>query len=192
MNIGLDVDDTLAAFQVKWLAYHNNLYGTHFSLSDINDYDYSKTMKIPWEVAVERVLEFYKTKDFKEIMPVDGAVETVSQWNDHSLFIITSRPDSTKRLTHAWVKRHFPNRISKFIFTNQFRVNENTPCLTKADVAKELKLDFMIEDTLKHAVDISSVNVHVILLNKPWNQTSEKFEKITRVNSWDEVRDIIN
>ena len=192
MNIGLDVDDTLAAFQVKWLEYHNKLYGTHFTLSDIYDYDYSKTMKIPWEVAVERVLEFYKTKDFREIVPVDGAVETVSQWNEHSLFIITSRPDSLKRLTRSWVKKHFPNKISKFIFTNQFRVNDDTPCLTKADVAKKLKLDFMIEDTLKHAVDIANVNIPVILLNKPWNQTDEKFEKISRVNSWHEVRSVLD
>jgi uncharacterized HAD superfamily protein len=50
-----------------------------------------------------------------------------------------------------------------------------------------LDIKIFIEDSLKNAFEISSHNIPVILLDKPWNQEENLPENIHRVKDWDEI-----
>lgn len=191
MIIGIDIDDTIAQFQLGFLKYHNEHYGTEMTPEDVYTYGYDKVFGEPMEEMVRRVLEYYADPSFDDITPVPGSQEVLSEWvKEHQLIIITARPDVLVKQTNNWIEKYFPFEFKEVIFTGQFGSNHKGKKLKKSDLCLELGIDVMIEDSPMHAENIANIGIPSVLLDHPWNQNYDN-SLVTRVNKWEEINKII-
>jgi uncharacterized protein len=189
MNIGIDLDNVLADFQTTWLAYHNKHYGTSIRESDITVYNYGPIIGITTEEVVKRVYEFYDSPEFDDIIPEKGAQEAIPALSEnHTLYIITSRPDRTIPRTRDWVERYFPDHIEKILHTNQFSTNPDG-MVTKSSICLEYDITLMVEDAPTYAEEIATAGITTLLLDQTWNRDLEEQEhdNIIRVKNWDRI-----
>jgi uncharacterized HAD superfamily protein len=189
-NIGIDFDDVLHDFNESLYSYHNKKYGTSIKRNDVVSYDIEKIWGGTKDEAIEKVYEFYRTREHDETMPLDGSVEVIrSLAHKFSLHIITSRVEEIKDLTIRWLDRHFPDMFSSVVFVNHYGKSMKSK-RTKAEVCSELYVDLMIEDSLEHALAISACGIPVILIDCPWNQ-GETPDNVYRVRSWKEIGSLL-
>lgn len=184
MDIGIDLDEVLAEFVTAFLAYHNTAYGTAFHRNQMSCYNgWSRTSR----EETERIHDFFKTPYFEEIVPVNGSQQgTKVLSREHQLVVITARPTEMYQKTQQWVKRYFPSQISAVNLTNQF-ARKSGSAVSKSSLCRDSGISIMIEDSLDQARDCAAIGVQTLLLDCPWNQTSELAPGIQRVYSWDEI-----
>ena len=119
MNIGVDLDEVLAELMDQLIVFYNNKAGACFRKTDFEAYDLSETWGISQEAAITVVEDFYKSREFTEIRPVEGAQDACAKLKrgGHNLFIITARPASREAATMEWVEKFFPGLFRQVIFT---------------------------------------------------------------------------
>jgi uncharacterized HAD superfamily protein len=59
------------------------------------------------------------------------------------------------------------------------------------DYARELELDFFVEDRLSVAEELVDVVPEVILITRPWNELKNSEKPILRCSNWFEIYDEI-
>jgi len=57
----------------------------------------------------------------------------------------------------------------------------------KSEICKELRIDFLVEDSLEYARECAKNGTKVFLFNAPWNQTDNLPDNIIRINSWNKI-----
>lgn len=192
MNIGIDIDDVLAEFASEILPFYNKKYGTSLSIDDIYTYDLSKIFHIDRQRVVERVYEFYKSKEFEHILPSKGAQDVLKVLKkQHTLFVITSRPDFITKITGNWINHYFPHTIEKILHSNQFSI-ESEKMIKKSQLCKQHNISVLIEDAPEYAKDAAENGISVILLDKPWNRTVKNSPFIRRALQWNSIPKMIS
>ena len=146
-----------------------------------------------WEVwggtqddARKRVLDFYETDMHWNALPIEDAqsgVETLK--GNHSLVIITARPEEHRSRVGFWLEKHFPNSFDHVFFTNIFH-GQNKKIL-KSEACKSLNVDVFIDDHIENTLDVAQNGTHTFLFNTPWNQGAPDYPKVTRVHGWKDI-----
>ncbi|OGZ15281.1 MAG: hypothetical protein A3J08_00665 [Candidatus Lloydbacteria bacterium RIFCSPLOWO2_02_FULL_51_11] len=186
--IGLDFDDVLFDFNAGLCGFHNKRYGTSLVKEKITSYLLGDIWGCDLEESVRRINEFYRAPEHAATQPVAGAVEVVGElWRDNRLVVITSRPESVRRETLAWLERWFPFLVGNVHFATHFFHKEGSE--TKGEICRTLGVDIFVDDAPFHMEDISSVVSQVFLFDAPWNQGyTPTSPTIRRVRSWSEIR----
>lgn len=193
MKIGIDIDDTLAAFNYQFLNFINRRDGTNFQFKDITDYNYNKAFGTTGDRMYTSVFDFYKSPEFLEIIPVEGSQEAIKILKkDHELFVITSRNEDLSEITDNWLKNFYGDSFKHIVHANTYTQNKAHKTVTKGEIGSLLKLDLMVEDALHHVFDLAEHDINSILLDKPWNQVSELLPRIKRVPNWPSAVEYIN
>ncbi|MBN2880651.1 hypothetical protein JXM83_01240 [Candidatus Woesearchaeota archaeon] len=188
MKIGIDLDEVLADFLSTLIEYHNINYGTSLIREQFKSYRFWETWGGTREDAIQKVYDFYQTPYFKNIKPVldsQKAVDILKLNND--LVVVTSRQNDIAEATREWIAQHFPNTFSEVYFANHY--SQNGSSTTKKQICDSLGVDVLIEDSLEYSLECLNINRKIMLLNCPWNISSELPKEIYRVNSW---KNIIN
>lgn len=105
--IGIDFDDVIIDWNTALIEHYNSLHGTSHERKNILSYDLEKFWGGSAEEAISTVLNFYSSDQHINITPIPGALEAIKQLAAHELVIITSRPDSARPATEAWLKKIF-------------------------------------------------------------------------------------
>jgi uncharacterized HAD superfamily protein len=194
MTVAFDIDDVLAEFQFGWVEFNNTKYGMNMKFSDINDFSYAKVMNISEEEVFKRIFEFYETEIITRLVPVEGAVETVDALSKgNTLYVITSRPQEIAAMTRNWLNRYYSDKFREILFTGQISRDGFDHKITKADICKRHKIDWLVEDAPIHAVHVAEAGINVALLEKPWNKdVTINSNKIHRIKSMRELRSLEN
>jgi len=191
MKIGIDLDEVLAGFFESFIKYHNKNYGTALRREMLRDYDISKILGIDYDALEPRLEDFYKSEEFKNIRPIEGAIESIPEIREgNELFIVTGRPSRFEKDTLGWINKHFPETFKEVHFSDYDSVYPNE--MDKGKNCKKLGLKFFIEDNLVYAAQCSKNGTRVLLFDAPWNKCSDELEsqhRFIRVFSW---RDISN
>lgn len=183
MRIGIDLDDVLADFTPGLIAYHNEVYGTDFNLSDCRQYTHDKLWGVDIEEAVRRVVAF-SHEYLLGLHPTPGAKQAVDYLNkDHTLHIITARNEIFSDLTSQWIDIHFQGKFEGIHFVSHYTDKHRE----KGDVCKELRIDMMIDDSFDNALSCAPVCESVFLFDKPWNAEYVLADNMKRVFTWDNV-----
>jgi uncharacterized protein len=193
MIIGFDLDDVLLNFQDTMRVYHNETYDTNHTLEeDCKVWNLWERWSCTPEESKQRVFDFYNHQSHYDAKPIVGSVDGISALkNDHTLHIITARPEQIKEKTFEWLDTYFPNVFEKVIFTNLF-YGEGVK-RKKSDVCKELGVEVFIEDAFHNAHDVANAGIPVLLLDQPWNQNHTDLPPlVTRVHSWPEIVEKLN
>ncbi|MCD6398532.1 MAG: hypothetical protein J7L08_01290 [Candidatus Aenigmarchaeota archaeon] len=186
MLIGVDLDEVISDTLPALIKFHNERYGTNLKKEDFYSYRFEYIWGGTREEAIRKVLEFYKSKYYNTIKPVEGALEGIKKLREkNELVVITYRPTEFKEITEEWLKRYFHGCFSKIYFTNFYSVNGTIK--KKYETCLEIGVDLMIDDLLKCSLDCASRNISVLLFNQPWNQCKELPALVKRVYSWKEI-----
>ncbi len=187
-NIGIDLDDVLANFNNGWLSYYNNKYQTNYKFSQINNYDLEKVFKTKKDVMIRRIKNFYRTKIFEELKPINGTKSVINKINKIStISVITSRPLWLEEKTKNWLNKHFGKKFDNIILSNQFGNKSMKNLITKAQICKDQNINIMIEDAPTYSISIAKTGTKVLLFDRPWNRDIPNGKNITRVKSWKEI-----
>ncbi|MFO0743441.1 MAG: hypothetical protein U0469_00060 [Candidatus Paceibacterota bacterium] len=188
LKIGVDIDEILAPFNNNFIDFLNKKINTNYKVENFSSYNIEEETGHTKEEIHELLDEFSISLNAKEMMPIFGAVESIFdlQKNDCELYAITARPVYIETETREWIEKHFSNHFKEIYHLGRSHKSEIKE-INKGDISKELDIKIFIEDSLKNAFEISSHNIPVILLDKPWNQEENLPENIHRVKDWDEI-----
>lgn len=187
MKIGVDLDSVVADIMSPLIDFHNKNYRTNLKLSDHTTFSVEKIWKCTEEEGLNRLFKFYQSDFMDKIKPMPGSIDSIKYLsNIHEFHIITSRSNMLDKITNHWVKKYLPNIFKTINLTNQSG-GKGKKNIKKSEVAKKLGISLFIEDHLEYTYDCASLDIKVLLMDMPWNQTKKLPENIVRVYSWKEI-----
>ena len=181
MIISLDLDGVLARFVSEFAQWINSKSKLDINSKTLRSFE--EALKTDRKGADEKIFEFYQKKGVKTIKPVNGSIEAVKELikQGNRLIVLTSRSKLVEEETREWLGKYFPD-IKEFILTDY----ENNG--RKHNYCVKMKVDYHIDDYLKHAKSIADKNIKVILLNQPWNLHEDaNHPNIERAKDWNEI-----
>ncbi|MFA5176364.1 MAG: hypothetical protein WC413_03860 [Candidatus Nanoarchaeia archaeon] len=186
MKIAVDLDEVLGEFLFPVLTYYNKLNHKDLKIDQFHCYDFWEVWGGTKQEAIQIVDDFFKKGYSEDIKPIPGAQQAINILkNKHNLIIVTSRWDNLRAHTEKWINKYYPNSFSEIYFSNDFSANNGN--VKKSEICKKLGVNIIIEDNLHYALDCSKEGIISILLDKPWNKQSENYERVFRVNTWDDI-----
>jgi uncharacterized HAD superfamily protein len=190
LKIGIDIDNVLADTAATYLEQFNIKFGTSLAYEALISQD---LMKLEHGIETSQVQEFIdkviNTAEFQlEVLPYQEAIDVVTKWSKqgHSIHYITARPIAVRHSTQQWLSRHglmVEGATLDLIDPDKYTSDPEY----KADIAKKIGIDYMIEDTKKITL---AMPVPVFLIDRPWNQ-GELPEHVQRVKDWKEIEGLI-
>jgi uncharacterized HAD superfamily protein len=189
-KIGVDLDSVLAEIMRPLMGFAKENYGIRTTLNDHISYGLDEVWKTTPTRVREIVYEFYKSKEFEEMLPVNGAVEGIDDLaGRYELIVITARPFWVEDKSMAWIDKHFGGKFSKIIHSNQFSADSKKKA--KSEICQEEGIWQMIDDGWEYATDCAQKGIKTILLTMPWNKDKPLHKNITRVENWQEIRKLL-
>ena len=189
--VACDFDDVLFDFNRGFCAFHNERYGTTVAYEDIYTFDMQQVWQLSPEDILTRVHQFYHSPGSHWTPPIPGSVEALHQLRKtYSLEIVTSRSQGLQQVTQEYVDRFVPDTFKRIHVTNGFGGTEGASVRTKSEVCVEIGAVLLIEDAPKHAEEVASKGIPVLMPDRPWNRDRTP-EGVTRFHSWDEAVSLI-
>ncbi|NQZ84419.1 MAG: hypothetical protein HRU03_01755 [Nanoarchaeales archaeon] len=174
MKIGFDYDDVLFEHVPAIIKFHNHTYNTKLTIDDFISYDFWKVWGGTREQAINKMFEHYNSKFFEQAQVVENSQRIITQLSKHhNLEIITARQNEIKEQTYNSIHKFFPNKFDEIHMVNSYSKDNSKP-LSKRDVCDKIGIDLLVEDSLTHALACVTPNRDIVLIDKPWNQTSDK------------------
>jgi uncharacterized HAD superfamily protein len=186
MIIGVDLDDVLLDFFGTFCGYVNKTRGTSYTRENQTDFAVEKSWGWSKEDAYQAVLDFYHSEDHRSAIPVSGAVDAIAQLSkEHTIHVITSKPEFMKEETERWIQKYFPGMISSIQFMNHYHGDGKKR--SKAETCRELGIQVFVDDSAEQARNVSSVGIPVLMPDAPWNRQEKVGPLVTRAYSWVEI-----
>jgi uncharacterized HAD superfamily protein len=173
--IMVDFDDVVAAFNQAYVAHHNQYYQTpYLTYDDIRTFDMTTLYGVDQKTIISRVRRFCH-EYHGEIMPWSGAAEGLNElYRKYDLHILTSRCESLRDITEAWLVDHgLRDVFSELHFTNGFGSLYPDRMRRKLEVCLEMQAVAMIEDAPTNAQQVADGGVPVLMPDRPWNRGFE-------------------
>ena len=184
IKFGTDLDDCSLATAARILKVlgrpGEKIYNS------ISRYSIEECLNIPLPI-VEKAIDI--VLNMEDIEYMHGVREYLPKI--HSLVdefsIITLRYEHMRPNIERIIKDIFGNTAPKPIELWLAEKNKNG-IPNKADIVRELDLDFYVEDRYSTALDIvKNTDCKVFLFDKPWNRYRRYYHGMTRVYSWREI-----
>ena len=171
MNIGIDIDGTIAEFAGTYLDIVNEKYNTSIEKNELREHDLYKLLGLPPDVAgIELGLTL--SKDLPLIEDAKDVINRLHEYN--RIIIITARSKDFEGFTKKWLENK-GIKYHKLYFAEEGKKGEIEP------------LDILIEDNIKEVIhNIGKVN-HMLLFDQPWNKSINVGNHFTRVHTWKEI-----
>ena len=184
LTIAVDVDDVLLPNFQALVGWHNRTYGTSLVLADNGSEDLTRWGADSPEEAIRRVQVFFDSDEFKAIRPFEDARRALAQLNErYDLMVLTARDTIIEATTREWISEHFADLFREVHFTAKYSLEGKRR--QKADVLRETKASYLIDDALENIIPATDVGIRGLLYGDyPWNQTNSLSGGVTRVKDW--------
>lgn len=194
--VGIDIDDTLAVSAPMVIAHSNSTWHTSLSVDDYHE-DWAKMWGVDYAEVTRRADEYFNSGVVREYNPMPSAEKVLRTLkNQYTLISVTARNDTTKDDTYSWIKSHFNDVFSKedIYFTGAWnKIDEHSVHHTKGQICKELGVDILIDDQLKHCLSASELGITSLLFGEyNWNKADVLPSNVIRVRNWTEVLKYFN
>ncbi|HOX40587.1 MAG TPA: hypothetical protein PK263_00150 [bacterium] len=190
MKIAVDLDDILAEFFPHFLSFHNERYGTNYTVLSVKTITTGFIDFLPLELpeVIRRIVEFYHSDHLPMLPLIQGAKEGMKVLShDNEVIIVTGRPLSIKSETGKWLDTHFQSHYNDIYFADK-DVGKHK---SKGELLEKLGVDYFIEDMLRYVNECEPYSFRVLMYNYPWNQVPTLPKNTKRINSWHEAVNII-
>lgn len=185
MNIGIDIDDTIANTYEILFNYAQNYTIEDLKRSgkiDRNEKLYTHmycTALHNWTEEEEKDFfdKYYETI-LNEVKPKKYSIEVINKLKEenNNIYIITARFDSDKFNVEETTKRWLEKYGIKY---DELFLNIDN----KAKIAKENDLDIFIDDSFKNCKELLDIGIKTYIFDTRINESLE-YEKLERVYSW--------
>ena len=184
MNLGIDIDDTIAntydvLFKyVQEYTIHDIVIDREKTNRDIIAQMYRTNFRNGDEKQDKEFLNRYYEKTVLKVKPKMNAVEKIKKLKEegNQIYLITARFPSNKfnieELTRNWLKK-YDIPYDKLILNSQ----------NKVIVAKENDIDIFVDDSIKNCTEMANVGIKTYMMDTIINKDFES-ENIERVYSW--------
>ncbi len=196
-RIYVDFDDVLcetARVLAKVIARE---FGKIIPYEEITSFDLTESFALN-DAESQRLFDlFHDPNILLGITPIDGAAETLREWQatGHFIHIVTGRPPATCQASHDWLKaQDVP--FSRMSFVDKYSRNhapvEGVDTITLTELRK-MDFDLAIDDSptaIEFLVD--NTDIPVIIFDRPWNRNildPKDSQQIMRCASWTDVLD---
>ena len=181
-RIAIDIDEVLMPFvkpMADWRGHkmprrrgYNYVYREMFGISEFE--------------SQKMVREFYDSRAFEMIEPIEGAQEAIERLrgNATKIYAVTGRQQPVRGKTEDWLELHFPGMFDDLVLTNSFTEHE----IAKVDVCRGLNLDTIIDDSELNCLSCAYSGVNAIHFGGtkgelyPWCNFTEN-----TIVEWDEL-----
>uniref|UniRef100_A0A7S4PWU5 5'-nucleotidase n=1 Tax=Alexandrium monilatum TaxID=311494 RepID=A0A7S4PWU5_9DINO len=198
--VALDIDEVLAQYLDRYLAFRNGKYKTSFQSSDFFEYTFWKVFGDRYEEEQDYVSEFHATDYFKSLELVPGAQEGVrrlASLPSVELHIVTSRQEEIAEETRSWLERHFPGifPLERIHIGNHF--GRTGPRVSKSKICVEIGARLLIDDSWEYCREVAEAGTPALLFDLDgsyaWNKGDDRVHGlVTRVTSWTHVVDLLS
>ncbi len=132
------------------------------------------------EAIIQRIQDGHYTMP---LMPMAGAAEVLGHLEkDHGpLLLVTARPYTGPILD--WIE----NTLS--LNTDTIQLVTTGSFEAKADILREHRISYFIEDRLETCFQLKDAGVEPVLFRQPWNRQAHPFQE---VGSWKEIDSLID
>ena len=184
MNIGIDIDDTIAntfATIDKYAKeYTEKVLKREFKINDIDVTDsmWAKHFYGWTNEEDARFWEEYYVLTCQNTILKPNANKVINRlYQNNKIIVITARADEgeIKEATLNWLKKNNINYHK--IYMGQ---------LNKKEIIQENNLDIFIDDNFRNCMEAVKLNIKALMMNARNNKNFND-EKIKRVFSWDEI-----
>ena len=184
MNIGIDIDDTIANTYDVIFNYAQNytINDIKREIKDVNRNEikhmYCREFHKWTEKEDKEFLDNYYEKIVLEVMPKMYAVENIKRLKESGdkIYLITARFLSDKfdveNLMKDWLEK-YDIKYDKLILNSQ----------DKVIAAKENNIDIFIDDSIKNCTEMAKTGIKTYMMDTIVNKDFES-ENIERVYSW--------
>ncbi|MFC2006439.1 hypothetical protein ACFLVG_05775 [Chloroflexota bacterium] len=178
--IGMDIDGVIVDIGKAMLPLLSEACARPVAYQDLCSWDLGEALNID-EEAIKRVWQqLFDSDALRYAPPIGSAISSLSLLNEHEIWLVTSRPISTRDLTLAWLQ-------DNGIHYDQIVLNRRGDKLSVGPT-----FNIFIEDFLDEAITIAKAGIFTILFNQPWNQASKLSSNCKRAYNWDDVLHLIN
>lgn len=195
--IAVDIDDVLADNAEGFIAFTNQQWGMNLTSENYNEGWYS-VWGVGREEGLRRAELFHASGTVGRYTHNDAALPVLQYLSgQYDLIIITSRRVVIRQETVEWIHAHYPGifRDESIHFAgiwdgpyDKQRINR-----TKADLCRDLHVNYLIDDQLKHCTAAAKHGIGALLYgNYTWNAADQLDDNVTRVDSWAEVKEFFD
>jgi uncharacterized HAD superfamily protein len=185
--VGLDIDGVLAHWQEEFVRWYND---NHDESIHLNHFRGEQQDEVILGVTTDELMALYDSfsEDRLAYVKPNSEAQLYVERAPHKFVAITRRPDSTKQWTEPWLKEHFDIEDVHFTTFSQHGFKQ----VSKGEVCVDLGVEFFVEDTPKHAIDVAQNGVTSLLFHRPWNEHVELPNEVDRVYSWADISAFID
>jgi 5'(3')-deoxyribonucleotidase len=173
MHIGWDLDDVTTNLTEELLKLYGLRTGRAAGIEDVYGWDF-----FPPEIHSEMILNGYPRLKIKE-----GSLSVLRRLKDSgdTVSIITYRNSAKRPETLSWLDENMPGLYDGLYMTGG----------SKAGVCGKLGVDVLVDDSPRHADEVSRGGIHAVLFSTPMNRGFEASGLIRRAEDYEKVLEII-
>lgn len=185
IKIGLDFDDVLFDFNTGMMKFHNDTYGTSYTLADITKWDFKELWQCDADESLRRMRAFVISKYHDQASPIEGAIDAVRYLRQrYDIHIITARDKVICPQTYKVADKFFSGSFQGVHYMHD---NDKNVLGTKGDICRDLGIGIMVEDSLANAETLSASGITTLLFDRPWNQKDSLPTHVVRVFGWNDT-----
>ncbi len=177
LGIGIDIDGTLTD-PGYFIPHLNEYFKKDIRTNEPHIYDYAQL----YNTTPDEIRHYFtqvKPDVMFESNLLDHARETVLELSEKNrVYIITARKNELYDKTRRWLDKKGLGSIELLCL--------GTP--DKSRVARELKVEYFLEDHPTASIEIADSGIQVYLMDAPYNKDTAH-RNIERIFSWMQARD---
>jgi len=186
--LALDLDDILFPLMDLLVPFFNAHYEQSWTLEDFHSFEFEDIVGSTREDMLALLRRFvHEIEGHPE--PVEGSLAALSRLADEfRLYVVTSREDSMRERTLAWVEHHFAGHFEDVFLCNSYVTDRPVVARRKVDVCREVGAVALVDDSLANVTDVAGAGMRGILFGDfAWNRTATLPTGVVRVAGWDDV-----
>ncbi len=182
-EIAFDIDGVVADTMSSFIYVAKREFGINgIRKEQITSYWLEDCLPIPDEIITAIINKILEDPFGTNLSPMEGAVDVLKKISQYSrLIFITARP--IKEPIEEWLNfnlKGVPREQIEIIATGRHEI--------KAEILKELKISYFLEDHLETCKRICERGLKAIVFDHPWNREDTPF---LRVKNWRELKGLI-
>ncbi|HSQ89540.1 5' nucleotidase, NT5C type [Romboutsia sp.] len=179
LNICIDIDGTITS-PYHFIPYLNELYNKDITEDQCNTHDWQDLYGVDMNTMLNEFHTNYM-HSYSEAEVVEGAKDVIYElYSKHNLYFVTARNEKLTEVTTNWLNDKGFSNIDVHLLGSDYKVTK----------AKELECHIFIEDNPTNAIQLAKEGMRVLLIDTNYNKEIEH-ESITRVNSWSDIKQVI-
>jgi uncharacterized HAD superfamily protein len=190
-TIAVDIDDVLAVHGEAMIAYSNRVFGTNLTIDDYTEH-WSEMWKVDHAETERRAIQYHQTDDMASYRHHADALPVLKELaQKYRLIIVTARRRDVSGITATWIDKYFGGIFESINYAGIWdKIDEDSATATKAELCKELGVDYLIDDQSKHCNGAAEVGITAIMFGDyPWTRDDKLHTDVIRCHTWEQVGD---